>query len=322
MMLNIVEDPADQPRPLRLGIIAHGTVLPEWQARCVQQLLTYEKVEVSLLIVERRPSSPEGPAARHDQPLLAGQVLWRPYWRFHVTRRARALQPTELAPWLAGVPRLHCTSEGQSSDCLGSTGVAAIRAHRLDFILHFGCCTLRGGIMEIPRYGVWAFRHGDRELEQGSPRGFWEIYHREATTSASLVRLAQPPGGGTILHRGHFKTVSHSYVGNLDRVLLSSAGWPAHVCAKLRCGLAGPLDSGASLPAGPAFGAPTNRQVARFFLQLARRCLTGVYETFRSERWNVGIVDAPIHAFLEPGARPPVRWLPEWRAGRFIADPF
>ena len=43
---------------------------------------------------------------------------------------------------------------------------------------------------------------------------------------------------------------------------------------------------------------------------------------FRHDVWNIGIVDAPIHTFLKPGARPPVRWLPEPPRGSFLADPF
>src|SRR5438093_1535903 len=43
---------------------------------------------------------------------------------------------------------------------------------------------------------------------------------------------------------------------------------------------------------------------------------------FRHEHWHVGIVDAPIHAFLEPGPRPDVRWLPPPERGKYFADPF
>ena len=43
---------------------------------------------------------------------------------------------------------------------------------------------------------------------------------------------------------------------------------------------------------------------------------------FRHDVWNIGIVDAPIATFLTPGARPPVRWLPEPPRGSFLADPF
>ena len=44
--------------------------------------------------------------------------------------------------------------------------------------------------------------------------------------------------------------------------------------------------------------------------------------TFRHDHWNIGIVDLPIHAFLEPEIAPVVHWLPSPASGKFHADPF
>jgi hypothetical protein len=41
-----------------------------------------------------------------------------------------------------------------------------------------------------------------------------------------------------------------------------------------------------------------------------------------SERWDVGIVNAPIERFLDPNFRPDVKWFPFRRPKEFIADPF
>jgi hypothetical protein len=41
-----------------------------------------------------------------------------------------------------------------------------------------------------------------------------------------------------------------------------------------------------------------------------------------TDEWNVGIAEAPIDRFLDPGAAPPIRWLPRASAGSFLADPF
>jgi hypothetical protein len=43
---------------------------------------------------------------------------------------------------------------------------------------------------------------------------------------------------------------------------------------------------------------------------------------FRHDEWNIGIVREPIHAFLRPGARPVIDWLPPLEHGKFLADPF
>ncbi len=56
--------------------------------------------------------------------------------------------------------------------------------------------------------------------------------------------------------------------------------------------------------------------------RLRRAPIVAYKRLFRHEVWNIGIVDAPIETFLTPGARPPVRWLPEPARGAFLADPF
>jgi hypothetical protein len=44
---------------------------------------------------------------------------------------------------------------------------------------------------------------------------------------------------------------------------------------------------------------------------------------FRRDLYNVGLVHAPIHRFLEPDWRPEIHWLPQRsRSGTFLADPF
>lgn len=44
-------------------------------------------------------------------------------------------------------------------------------------------------------------------------------------------------------------------------------------------------------------------------------------ELFRHDEWNIGVVEAPISAFLDPGFVPIVRWLPV-ESGTYVADPF
>ncbi|MFT6398775.1 MAG: hypothetical protein ACJAYU_003537 [Bradymonadia bacterium] len=45
-------------------------------------------------------------------------------------------------------------------------------------------------------------------------------------------------------------------------------------------------------------------------------------EIFRSDHWSIGVVDAPIHRFLEPNFRPEVIWSPSDGAEIFCGDPF
>jgi hypothetical protein len=65
------------------------------------------------------------------------------------------------------------------------------------------------------------------------------------------------------------------------------------------------------------------RRTAVRWMKNPVRLVAGAWDRLaRADVWNVGIADAPIEAFLTPGARPPVRWLPAPPRGSSIADPF
>lgn len=55
---------------------------------------------------------------------------------------------------------------------------------------------------------------------------------------------------------------------------------------------------------------------------ILRRFSNILCSLFRHEQWNIGIVRAPISAFLEPQSLPPVEWLPGLKREEYRADPF
>jgi hypothetical protein len=71
-------------------------------------------------------------------------------------------------------------------------------------------------------------------------------------------------------------------------------------------------NNGTELPRG---GNPTTASL-NHVVQKAFR------DVFIRSEWNVGVVRAPIHAFLNPAFEPAVEWLPRLGPGRFLADPF
>ena len=46
-----------------------------------------------------------------------------------------------------------------------------------------------------------------------------------------------------------------------------------------------------------------------------------IYDAFLFDTWNIGVIDAPVERVLL-GDAPPVRWLPETKGYRYLADPF
>jgi hypothetical protein len=293
-------------------------MLERWQLRCLEDLLALPYVQLGLLILL--------PAQDTGRP----KGLWRAGWRLYsrMAGRSASGRLEDLRPLLSKVPdlsRLDAREGGiaQPGDCLGAEARARVRDLGLDFLLDLGGSQLQGNLCGLARYGVWAFRHGDEEKYPAFPPCFWEIYHGDNVTGASLRRHTGQPGSAVVLKKGFFKTIHHSYRKNLDQARFESARWPAQVCADLHNRRAEYLDGPPVKNKVAACTAPSNIQVLRFLTRLAGNYLSNVFHVLcRHEDWCIGTCPGPLERFLEPGARPDVRWLPRAARGAFFADPF
>ncbi len=301
-------------RPLRFGILGHGTTFARWEARCIEALLALPEVRPALLLQDDRGAGPDPVASGPRLPGAHAGLL-----------RPSAGRPVDLASRLEGVPTVRCRGPtmGERSFDLDPAVVERMRKERLDFVLQFAPSGIRGEGRRAPRHGVWAFRFGGRTGDHAGPPGFWEVYRGEFATGARLVRLADREDAGVVLRKGFFRTSLESFARTVDTVLLGVADWPASVCRDLRAGIAGYIDAPPS-PIGPlGIEAPTNAQTVRLLgLEVARTARAVYRGLVRHDDWTIGVVDAPIRAFLERDFQPGVEWVPPPGDSRFIADPF
>ena len=98
---------------------------------------------------------------------------------------------------------------------LAAGDVALLREQNLDVVLRFGLGIIRGEILDVARYGVWSYHHGDSEFYRGGPPGFWELYERAPLTGAILQLLNETLDGGTVLARVQTGTrLGYSLIAN------------------------------------------------------------------------------------------------------------
>ena len=317
-------DAPGAPRRLRFGIMCSGTRFHAWEAHCIRELLAVEGVELALLVVD-----PEGdlepPRGNLWQRLTAPTAGYKLFKRFSIIDKLESERPVELEELLRGVPRRVCRAErsGKFTQFFRAEDVAAVRAHELDFVLRFAYNIIRGEILEAARHGVWSFHHGDLDRVRGQPACLWELILPEPVTGVTLQRLTEGLDNGIVLKKAWFQTQTKSYRRSRDAAFLDSTDLPARVCRDLLAGHGEYVSSAPSATNAPIYRMPRNAQTLALALRLCGRKLADACVwLFRHRQWNVGIVDAPIAAFLEPGFVPEVRWLPAPPRRRFVADPF
>lgn len=309
------------PARLRVGLLCRGTTLPAWQARAVRELLAVPGVTICLLVVDpRRSERPAGRRLRGDPHLL-----WRAYNNRWVARRSSALAPVDMSAELADAAVLRARPErqGRWSEHFTPDDLATIREHQPDVLLRFAYGIIRGEILDVAPHGVWSFHHGDIERYRGGPPAFWELMRDDDVTGAVLQRLTDRLDGGIVLRQGWFSTVHHSYVRNADRVRWGGAHWPAQVCRDVLEGRTDEVQGAPTPSDAPVDHNPTTAQMLRFGSRQVRGWLTHqVRSLTRTDRWRIGVIDAPIDEVLRDPAVEP-RWLPvDVSRSEYLADPF
>jgi hypothetical protein len=305
----------------RFGIMCNGYRFPAWQAAAIRSLLAMDGVEAAALITpDHAGGRPNKLRRLADWPRLS----WNLYNKGFVERRSAASRPIDLSTDLSDVRLMACRTErvGRYAERFSDNDVAAIRGLDLDFILRFGFGIIKGDVLQVPRWGVWSFHHGDERTYRGRPPGFWELVNGERVVGSILQRLTERLDAGTILYRGFFKPIAHSYRRTRDELFLGSSEWPAAVVGAIRSGDVSVVSAQASTTQAVVRRDPGNLVMIRF---LARQIIEFIKSQWRgltaAAMWTVGVVEAPIASILE-GSLPAIRWFPEQGASRYLADPF
>lgn len=310
---------------LRFGVMCTGERLESAFAATIDELLRIDGVELALLIVDVTPRVRRSLRdALREIFSLRGNLWAIPQWG-RPLRRLSCRVPRDMSALLAAVPRIHCrlTRKSKFSQYFQPEDVERIRSYKLDFILRFEFGIIRGDILNSARYGIWSLHYGDEMKFRGGPPAFWEIYYGEPTTGATLQRLVDRLDAGVVLQKCYIETRRCSYAANLNAIMWAAVYMPARVCRDILSGCARYLEAAPSCTQAPVFRTPTDFQMVRFLLKAWTAWMTKQVKgvLFRVD-WNVGIVHAPIHAFLQPSLRQDIRWLVNGRKNSFCADPF
>ena len=310
---------SSRSRPLRFGIICASTTFPAWEADCIRNLMASNVAFPELLVTNSRQSGRIATTTKFGFNKILGLVQRDAF------ALPKAMKAVDLSNELGHLTRIKCAAclKGQYSEFLSEDDVRQVVDFDLDFILRFGFDIVKGDILDVPKYGVWAFHHGDETKYRCSSPAFWEIFDGNPVTGAILQRLTNRPAGGIVLKKGFFPTTNYSYSSTLNRVLTDCAAWPAQVCMDIQHGCAQYSEHRLPTVNAPIRKGPTKCQKIWLIVITWKNLITRLLQLiFRHEEWAIGIANVPITAFVNAETLPKILWLPRMTRGHYVADPF
>ncbi|MCG8507029.1 MAG: hypothetical protein MI755_20660 [Sphingomonadales bacterium] len=288
-----------------------------WVRTTIEKLISDGDAELVLVVVNERADEPVPPI------LGLKHFLFRLWFRLFVRLRENARVP--LADLFDGVDRLGVKFQrkGKYGQIFRPEDIETFRSYRLDFAFRVGFGILKGEVLEVPRYGVWSFHHGDERVYRGMPSGFWEIRDNAPVLGGILQQLTDQIDAGRILMRFSVPVQANRYAASLDAVRRLGAELPAQLSRRLASGATDILAMPPSTTSAPMRYVPTNGKMIPFLaLSAFREVGLRLRNGFRWEDWAIGIVTAKPEEFSGPAAAHETFWIKADTNSRFVADPF
>ena len=86
--------------------------------------------------------------------------------------------------------------------------IKSLEIENFDLIIRCGNGILKGEILDLAKFGVLSFHHGDNRVNRGGPAGFWEVFYSEPSSGFVIQKLSKELDGGQVVFRGNIPTES------------------------------------------------------------------------------------------------------------------
>lgn len=204
-------------QPIKIGLLVDGDTVPFWAAEIIRRINEGDYAHITLVVKNTLPGELH---AIRDEASSNGNIvrnLWLKFrrnltklffiafWYFdrNIKKWPNHFEtPHALTDLVPGVKTIEVTPhKTKFSDVIDPEDIEVIAEAEVDILFRLGFRILRGRILNVARYGVWSFHHGDNRSMRGGPSGYWELTHQSPTVGVILQILSEDLDGGQVLER-------------------------------------------------------------------------------------------------------------------------
>ncbi len=212
-------------RKIRIGLLVQGDSIPAWSYKMLERIQNSSNTEIVLVIKKDAPSE-EKLSFKKSLLKYPDQRLFRIFRKLDQRRfrpKPNALEPKGL--WdIIDCPELIVSPKTTKfSDRVLDKDIDQIKAYELDILIRMGFRILRGDILNVAKYGVWSYHHGDNKVNRGGPAATWESIEGWLETGALLQILTEDLDGGVTLAESTIQTNSLSILRNRNTLYWKSS---------------------------------------------------------------------------------------------------
>jgi len=157
----------------------------------------------------------------------------------------------------------------------------------LDVLLRFNKRILRGGILNLNKFGILSLHLGDDMKYRGGPSGFWEVYNKEPNSGFIIQQLTENLDNGNLLFRGQIST-EKTWLLNRAELNLRSYFYLKQTLKKIATNRKLPNFIKNVPYTDRVYRNPTNYQLIKYILMRIQNKLNDLNFNNKNNRYQVG----------------------------------
>ena len=171
---------------IKIGLLIDNFSLPAWIHEMLKRVNESDYATISLIIKNKKNNTGESKGLNN-----LAYFLYRKLESKIVKARPDASLRKNITDIIGNATVLEVQSFSKGGfDYFEEKDIALIALHQPDVILKLGTGKFGGGILNVAKYGVWAYQIGDYTLVKGAPDGVWEVIEGKCSTGISLKILS------------------------------------------------------------------------------------------------------------------------------------
>ena len=201
-------------KKIRIGILCNNlNNLENWEYRLFDRLLDLDYCDIAILIQDGRKKNKNFFKINNLFNKILFKIIsiiekiiietkFKKNLSLYKKKKIETIKKLEKIKKISLFPR----ENGKYEDYFEQEDCKKIKDFNLDILLRHGFKIIKGEILNIPKFGIWSFHHGDNDTNRGGPPGFWEIIFNQPVTGTTLQILNDQLDGGKIIEKGFYST--------------------------------------------------------------------------------------------------------------------
>ncbi len=209
---------------LKIGILIDSFIVSAWQYKMIEKIILQDCAKINLIVLNdstRLNMSKFGRIKKNWHKIV--YYLYDKMDRILFKRNPDAFEKKNLIKLLPNTKILKVKPvQKKYSDYFESKDVITIQDQNLDILIRMGFRILKGSILNVAKYGIWSYHHGDNRKNRGGPPGFWETMENWEETGSILQILNKELDGGKVIYRSWSSTDTMSPTWNRNNLYWKS----------------------------------------------------------------------------------------------------